>query len=160
MPSVPLRRVATWGVLILAAVFAALQLVPCGRDHKNPPVVSEPAWDSPQTREFAVRACFDCHSNETAWPWYSNVAPISWLVQDHVAEGRSELNFSEWNRTQDEADESAETVRDGEMPPLYYLITHAKARLDRPEKDALIRGLATTFGDGEGEYGEGGDGDD
>ena len=153
-------RVAIWGLVAIVAALAVSQFVPYGRDHENPPVLSEPGWDAPQTLELAVRACFDCHSNETAWPWYSNIAPISWLVQDHVDEGRSKLNFSEWGRTQEEADESAESVRDGEMPPLYYLITHPQARLDQAEKDALVRGLAATFGDGEGEHGDGDDDDD
>jgi hypothetical protein len=58
-----------------------------GRDHSNPPVRIEPRWDRARTRELAVRACFDCHSNQTRWPWYSHVAPISWLVQHDVEEG-------------------------------------------------------------------------
>jgi hypothetical protein len=68
----------TWIVRILlgaVALFALIQVVPYGRSHTNPPVQSEPKWDSPQTRALAVRACYDCHSNETTWPWYTNVAP-------------------------------------------------------------------------------------
>ena len=80
-------------VLILLAVllggFLLMQFVPYGRNHSNPPVISEPHWDSPQTRELAVDACFDCHSNETNWPWYSNIAPVSWMVQRHTDEGRA-----------------------------------------------------------------------
>jgi hypothetical protein len=154
MPNVPLRRATVWGLIVLVAALVVAQLVPYGRDHTNPPVVAEPVWDSPQTRALSVRACFDCHSNETVWPWYSNIAPLSWLVQSHIDEGRAELNFSEWNRTQEEADESAESVRDGEMPPLYYLVTHPQARLGQAEKDDLIRGLVATFGD-DGDGGEG-----
>src|SRR5262249_17251950 len=101
----------------LVAIFAVIQLVPYGRDHKNPPVVKEPAWDRPETRAMAARACFDCHSNETRWPWYANVAPASWLVQHDVEEGRTDLNFSEWNRTFEEANEAPKTVLDGDMPP-------------------------------------------
>jgi hypothetical protein len=65
----------------------------------NPPVQSEPAWDSPQTRALAKRACFDCHSNETTWPLYSRVAPVSYIVTNHVVEGREKFNFSEWGAT-------------------------------------------------------------
>ena len=61
----------------LAAV-VVMQLVPYGRDHSNPPVTAEPNWDSPETRALFKRACFDCHSNETVWPWYAYVAPFSW----------------------------------------------------------------------------------
>jgi hypothetical protein len=64
-------------LIVGVVVFVAIQLVPYGRDHTNPPVTAEPRWDSPQTRTLAVSACFDCHSNETAWPWYTNVAPFS-----------------------------------------------------------------------------------
>jgi len=134
-----------YGLAALLAGFLLIQLVPYGRDHENPPVVAEPAWDSPQTRELAVRACFDCHSNETVWPWYSNVAPMSWLVQRDVDEGREHLNYSEWNRPQ-EGDESAETVREGSMPPNYYTWTHSEARLTAAELSALEQGLAATFG--------------
>src|SRR5512134_2904759 len=91
------------GVIMLIAV--GLQLVPYGRNHTNPPVQSAPQWDSPHTREWFARACADCHSNETVWPWYSNIAPISWLVQRDVDEGRRALNYSEWNRGQKEARE-------------------------------------------------------
>ncbi len=134
-----------YGLGVLLAGFLLIQLVPYGRDHENPPVVAEPAWDSPQTRESAVRACFDCHSNETVWPWYSNIAPFSWLVQRDVDEGREHLNYSEWNRPQ-EGDESAETVREGSMPPNYYTWTHSDARLTDAELSALEEGLAATFG--------------
>jgi hypothetical protein len=138
------KRWIKWGMLGLVGALVVSQLVPYGRNHQNPAVVAEPLWDSPQTRELAVRACFDCHSNETQWPWYSNVAPMSWLVQSDVDEGRDELNFSEWNRSQD-ADEAAETVREGEMPPRSYLLTHPDARLTDAQLTELADGLARTL---------------
>jgi hypothetical protein len=104
--------------LLLVALFVVAQAVPYGRSHTNPPTTAEPRWDSPQTRDLARRACFDCHSNLTTWPWYSNVAPVSWLVQRDVDEGRSELNFSEWDMPQDvDAEDLVEKIRDGSMPP-------------------------------------------
>ena len=134
-------------VAVAAAVFLLIQLVPIGRAHDNPPVVAEPNWDSPQTRELAQRACFDCHSNETVWPWYSNVAPVSWLVQHDVDEGRQYLNFSNWGQSSEEGEESeemGETVLGGEMPLRNYLITHPEARLTDAERAALAEGLAAT----------------
>ncbi len=128
------------------AVLVLVQLVPYGRAHTNPPVTGEPVWDSPRTEELARRACFACHSNLTEWPWYSSVAPISWRIQEHVDEGRSKLNFSAMDRPQGEADEAAEAVREGEMPPWDYLLGHPEARLDASEKAELIAGLAATFG--------------
>jgi hypothetical protein len=128
-----------WVARIVVGTFALavlIQLVPYGREHTNPPVTAEPPWPSPEVRALAVRACFDCHSNETRWPWYSHVAPVSWLVQSDTIEGRSEVNFSEWDRPQKEAGESAEVVLNGEMPPIIYLPTHPQARLSTTEKAA------------------------
>jgi mono/diheme cytochrome c family protein len=143
-------------IAVLIGGFLLIQLAPYGRDHTNPPVVQEPAWDSPQTRDLAMRACADCHSNTTVWPWYSNIAPVSWLVYRHTEEGRSKMNFSEWNRPQRDADEAAEVVSEGEMPLATYVMMHKSAQLTPAEKDALIQGLQATFG---GEAGQGGDGD-
>lgn len=126
------------GVVIL---FVLIQFVPYGRGHNNPAVVAEPKWDSSQTRDLAVRACFDCHSNQTEWPWYSNVAPISWLIQHDVDEGRQTLNFSEWNRPQREARGTAREVQRGTMPQWYYVLLHPSAGLSAQEKQELIQGL-------------------
>jgi hypothetical protein len=127
-----------------AAALLLAQLVPFGRDHDNPPVRAEPAWADAQTRALAVRACFACHSNETRWPWYSQVAPASWLVQLDVARGRAELNFSEWDRRQRRADDAPDEVEDGTMPPLRYTLAHAEARLSAAERELLIQGLEAT----------------
>jgi mono/diheme cytochrome c family protein len=142
-------RLAALGLGTLMALLVAIQLVPYGRDHANPPVVAEPAWDSPTTRVLFVRACADCHSNETKWPWYTNVAPASWLITHDVDEGRAAFNASEWGRPENEGDEAAETVQEGEMPPRVYLPLHPEARLTPAERQQLVAGLSATFG-GEG----------
>lgn len=142
-----LRRIVSYGLIILVALFVLVQLVPYGRAHNNPPVVQEPTWTSAETRELAVAACFDCHSNETVWPWYSHVAPVSWLVQHDVEEGREYLNFSDWRggtREGEEAEELAEVILEGEMPPAVFLITHPEARLTDAQKQALVAGLRAT----------------
>lgn len=134
-------------LLIAAAAGIAIQVVPYGHDHTNPPVIREPAWNSPATRELAKAACFDCHSNETVWPWYSKVAPVSWLVYRDVVEGRKELNFSDWQgglRESEHADKIVKEVLEGEMPPLQYSIAHPAARLDDRSKKLLIDGLSAT----------------
>jgi len=128
------------------ATFCSLQTVPYGDHHTNPVVVQEPAWDSPRTRELAKRACFDCHSNETKWPGYSNVAPLSWTVQHDVEMGRTVINFSEWNRPQELASEAGATVMRHEMPPRSYKMMHPEARLSDTETEELARGLDATFG--------------
>ena len=148
-----MRRFLLRSVTGILVLLLAVQLVPFGRDHDNPPVGAEPAWDSAATRELARRACFDCHSNETVWPWYSNVAPLSWLIQRDVAEGRDELNWSEWG-PESEGDESAETVVEGSMPPDTYSFLHPEARLSDQELESLVAGLAATFGSDEDDSGD------
>lgn len=139
------RRLA-YGALAALGLFLLIQLVPYGRSHSNPPVTQEPRWDSPETRALAVRACFDCHSNLTKWRWYSNVAPVSWLIQRDVDGGRSQFNFSEWNKPQDiSAGDLADSIRGGSMPPWFYVIPHPNAKLSAAEKLALMRGLAATL---------------
>ncbi len=132
------------GAVVLAL---GIQLIPYGHNHENPPVVAEPAWDSQQTRDLAERACFDCHSNETQWGWYSNVAPMSWLIQRDVQEGREKLNWSEWTNPSRE-NESVETLREGSMPPRVYTLIHSEARLTDQEVQTLIAGMEATFGPG------------
>ncbi|MFB9083882.1 heme-binding domain-containing protein [Deinococcus wulumuqiensis] len=144
--------------MFLSAAFVLAQLVPYGRAHANPPAQAGPQWDSPQTQALFDRACADCHSNQTRWPWYSSVAPVSWLVQKHVDEGRSKFNVNVPGFGR-EADEAAGQVRSGEMPEKTYLPLHPEARLTATERDQLVRGLAATFGaEGGTERGDG-DGD-
>jgi mono/diheme cytochrome c family protein len=131
--------------VILGAV--AIQFIPYGKDHINPPVMSEVQWDSPRTQELFNRACADCHSNETKYPWYSNIAPISWLIAHDIDEGREKMNVSmigiqKKNKLKDAADE----VKEGEMPIPPYLIAHPEARLSDAEKKELASGLEKTFG--------------
>lgn len=137
------------GLLLIGVL--AIQLIPV--DRTNPAVVQEPQWDSPQTRALAQRACFDCHSNETIWPWYSYVAPISWGIADHVHEGRQKLNFSDWGRA-GETDEIVEVILEGEMPLANYLWMHPEARLTQTEQQALVQGFKLTLGVSGGESGE------
>jgi len=105
-----MKRMLLFTLGAFVALVIVIQLVPFGRNHTNPPVVQEPNWDSPRTRELAVRACFDCHSNETVWPWFSNIAPISWLVYRDVFEGREHLNYSEWGSQLGEGSEPGEVA--------------------------------------------------
>ena len=135
--------------ILVGVLFLMAQVVPLGWRHDNPPVVSEPAWDSPQTRELFVRACADCHSNETKWLWFTNIAPGSWLVANDVHGGRNAMNVSEWiaNNTRNgrRAREAGEAVTSGSMPPLQFLLIHPEARLTDSEKAALAKGLEATL---------------
>ena len=112
-----------------------------------PKVEREPEWDRPRTRELFFRVCKNCHSNETEWPWYSFVAPASWLVQRDVEEGRSHFNVSQWGREENHGDEAGMLVREGEMPPWFYLPFHPQERLSDEDRADLSGGLVATFGE-------------
>lgn len=129
--------------MIILLILILIQFIPV--DRTNPPVVREPNWDSPKTRAYAVRACFDCHSNETKWPAYSYIAPISWLVADDVKEGRKDFNMSDWKPGK--GDEAAKEVRKGDMPMWQYTLMHSEAKLTDAEKQEFIAGLIATFGE-------------
>lgn len=129
------------------AVLAAIQFIPYGKNHINPPILNEVQWDVPRTQALFNRACADCHSHQTVYPWYAHVAPFSWLVTHDIEEGREKFNVSmvgvqKKNKLKDAADE----VKEGEMPILPYLLAHPEARLSDTEKSDLIKGLEKTFG--------------
>jgi hypothetical protein len=136
-----IKTILKWVVITLVLVFGAIQLVPYGRDHTNPKVTQEAPWQNAQARSIAEKACYDCHSNETKWPWYSWVAPVSWLNQRDVTTGRSRLNFSEWDKSAGGGAEAVEQVREGEMPPWFYWLIHWSAKLSDQERQTLIDGL-------------------
>jgi cbb3-type cytochrome oxidase cytochrome c subunit len=131
--------------IVLVVLVLLIQLLPYGHTHTNPPVVKEPNWNSPETRQITQKACFDCHSNETIWPWYSNIAPMSWLVQRDVDVARSRMNFSDWGRISGEVGEIIEIVSEGEMPPFQYLLMHPGARFSEHEKTRFIDGINATL---------------
>ncbi len=129
------------------AIGIAIQLVPYGRNHVNPPIVHEPAWNNPETRDLTKRVCFNCHSNETIWPLYSKIAPASWLIYSDVAEARQKLNFSDWKGGQRGGENSFEIrkeIESGKMPPIQYRLAHPEAKLDDASKKALVDGLEAT----------------
>ncbi|MCC6483239.1 MAG: heme-binding domain-containing protein [Armatimonadetes bacterium] len=127
------------GVVVAIILFVIIQLIPVERT--NPPVSAEmPA--PPHVREILKRSCYDCHSNETVWPWYSRVAPASWLVSRDVTEGRKELNVSEWDRYNErrrakKMREIWKEVDKGDMPLRIYLPMHPNAKLTEKDKQAL-----------------------
>ncbi|MDZ7777836.1 MAG: heme-binding domain-containing protein [Bacteroidales bacterium] len=110
-------------------------------DRTNPTIKGE--FEAPkQVKSIFERSCYDCHSNETHWPFYSYIAPVSWLVVKDVNEGREELNFSEWDKYNQEkkaekAEEIIEEIEEDEMPMKIYLITHPDAKLSKEEKETI-----------------------
>ena len=124
----------------LAAGFVAIQLVPASRE--NPPVEGDVGAPT-EVASILRRSCYDCHSHETRWPWYSGIAPMSWLVAGDVRDGRKHLNFSRWNRLDEgkrlhALEEIDEVLVEGEMPLRAYLLTHPGAELT-PADVATLR---------------------
>ena len=138
-------KIAKYLMLGAAIIFIAMQLVQPDRTNPaaNPAasfaVVAKPA---PEVTAIFKRACADCHSNETIWPWYSRVAPASWLVADDVKDGRAHINLSEWNFLSPEAARlklktACKLVRDGKMPLWQYRLMHTEARLTAADVDKI-----------------------
>lgn len=130
-----LRR-ALWLALVALVIAQAFRI-----EKTNPPAQQNVATP-PEVAAVLRRACFDCHSNETVWPWYSNLAPVSWLLARDVREGRRELNFSTWNAydAKNQAKklrETAKEVAEGEMPPWLYLALHRDAALSQADVERL-----------------------
>jgi mono/diheme cytochrome c family protein len=143
------KRKFAFNVLVgIVAIFVLIQFIPFGRNHTNPPVVSEPNWSSPEARALVKEHCFQCHSNETEWPGYSNVAPGSWLIAWDVNRGRREFNFSDWKNNPGELDEMIEAIQEGEMPPIQYWIVHPNSRMNAQQKQELINALKSSLPEG------------
>lgn len=129
-----------------AVVGVLLQLVPLGLWRAgNPPVIAQAVFADAAAEELASGACTDCHSNQTRYPAYSLIAPMSWLIQADIEAGRDEMNLSDWDP--DDGEDAAETILDGEMPPRRYTLLHPEARLDDAEAQVLIAAFLRMAGE-------------
>lgn len=142
-----MRAIVSGGV-VTVVIFVAIQLVPVSRD--NPPVQGAVQWDSPETKDLVSRACMNCHSNETVWPWYAYFAPGSWITAVHVNSARQQFNFSELDkmsatRKRRLASDMVDQIRNGVMPPFDYQLLHPEARLSPTEREKLIQGLQNSL---------------
>ena len=138
-----------WVLIIGIVVFGLIQLVPYGKNLTNPPVVNEPKWDSSATAALVKASCYDCHSNETHHPWYSKVAPASWLLQHDVDEGRAFLNFSEWPTDPDiqkiKIAQIEEVLGEGDMPPIQYTLIHPESKLSAEQVSQVLSSLQASI---------------
>ena len=142
----PYGKYLFYAALVALVLFVAIQFLPWGPDRTNPEVTSTPEWTDPAAQNLVESACYDCHSNETNWPWYSRIAPISWLLSQDVREGRTHLNFSEFDRFKDGTkEETIESVQEGEMPPFTYKIAHISAWLNDQEKQVMVDEFERVF---------------
>lgn len=131
----------------LAALFLLIQLIPV--EQTNPQVEVDLVAPAP-VKDILRRSCYDCHSHETSWPWYSRVAPFSWWLAEHVAEGRADLNFSQWPLFDIEARELMlrdieKQLVDGTMPLRSYVLGHREARLSDRDREVLLEWVRTGY---------------
>ena len=130
------------GAIGVAAAFFLAQLLPV--EQTNPPVDAEIAVADPEAHGLLRRACYDCHSHATVWPWYASVAPVSWLLSHHVEDARDELNFSRFEsydraRQRKKLGELAEEVEEHHMPLWSYVLLHPEAALSDAERERLVK---------------------
>lgn len=140
-------RVAKLSLILLALAFLGIQFVPTAATPRSSATTVRPHTAeviNPQAGAILNRSCGDCHSSNTTWPWYSRVAPVSWIITKHVREGREVLNFSDWANQPPSADDRAmicDAVSDGRMPLHDYTAIHRKAKLSKKDVE-LICGWA------------------
>jgi len=140
-----LLRILKWIAIALAFIFIGMQFIRPART--NPAVdqsqtIGAHTQMTPEVASILDRSCRDCHSNQTVWPWYTNVAPISWWLSNHVNEGRRDLNMSEWGRLPRDRQERklrqiCDEIEDGAMPLSSYVPMHPAARLSEEDKKIL-----------------------
>jgi hypothetical protein len=138
-------------ILVLCAIFFGVQFIPVTRD--NPKVVAD-FGENQEVKTIFKRSCYDCHSYETVWPWYSRIAPVSWLVAGDVHEAREELNFSAWGSLTEAKrrhlrEGIPEEVEEGEMPLGIYLVMHSEAELSDADKSLIERWAAGRADEGD-----------
>lgn len=131
-------------VLIVVLLFLVIQFIPVKRD--NPPVAADMSDNEPVKAIFQ-KSCYDCHSNVTNWPWYSYVAPVSWLVAFDVHKGREYINFSDWSNLKPKQinyykENIWYEINNNKMPIKPYLIIHPDAKISETERE-LIKTWAT-----------------
>ena len=144
-------------LLTLPLLAIALQFVPAPAK-TNPPVDPTRSFDTvmkppPEVRDILRRACYDCHSDETKWPWYADVAPVSWPVRKHVVDGRRHLNFSQWLKPGEtkysswsEFEEIGISVLDKRMPIPGYDLMHPEAKLTQAERETIAKWVDGAIG--------------
>lgn len=135
-----MNKYLKYGLGGLVATLIILQFIPV--EMNNPPVTSQMPVEE-KVEVVLKRACYDCHTNETVWPWYSKIAPVSFLVAYDVNDGRRHLNFSTWDdyklkKKNHKLEELVEEVESGAMPMDAYVFMHPEAALSAEEKELLI----------------------
>ena len=141
-------KITIYSILTIVAVLFIINLIPVNLS--NPPITSD--IKTPDNVKMILReSCYDCHSNETTWYWYTNYAPISWLIAHDVNEGREYLNYSTWDKysTNEKKElmyESIEEIQEGEMPMKIYELIHPNSKISEEELNILTTWIKNEFG--------------
>ncbi len=148
-----MRKVAKLTSMLFVSVFIGVQLVPTPGTSKTSTARTRRAeMINPQVGKILDRSCQDCHSNRTVWPWYSHIAPVSWVIFKHVNDGREMLDFSEWANQPPSANERmqiCDAVSDGRMPLPGYIVIHHNARLSKQDVELICDWAAAPYTNGE-----------
>ena len=136
-----MKKIQKSALIAIMVIIVAIQFIPVER--ANPPISAD-LNAAQDVKKILHRSCYDCHSNQTSWPWYSYVAPVSWLIASDVHDGRRHLNFSQWETlsTQDRdkiLEEIWEEIDEGEMPLGIYTLMHSRADLSEVDKKILYQ---------------------
>jgi len=145
-----MRKLLSYFIICLLAAFLIIQFVPV---KMNNPDVTYDIPTTPAVKSVLRRACYECHSNQTMWPWYSKIAPVSWMISSDIIKGRKALNYSEWDRYTNsekikQIRESWEEVSEGEMPPYIYIKMHPESKLTVRDRNLLHEWAARTYPSG------------
>jgi hypothetical protein len=141
-----IRKIAKLTPVLLVSVFIGMQFIPTPGVSKTPTASGHATeMTNPQVGKILERSCRDCHSDRTAWPWYSRVAPVSWVISKHVNEGREVLDISDWaTRPPSEGERLliCDAVSDGRMPLHEYTAIHRNARLSKQDIELICKWAA------------------
>ncbi len=137
-------------IILTFIVLVGIQFIPTTRNQSNEILPSDflLVTEAPQNISKMIKsACYDCHSNNTIYPWYNKLQPISWFLEDHIQEGKEELNFSTYDEYSKRKKKSKlksilSQIKDDEMPPSSYKIMHRDANLSKEEKDILMNWIS------------------
>lgn len=136
-------------MIVAASLFALIQLIPVTRTN---PTITKDLSAPAQVEAVLRRGCYDCHSNETRWPWYAHFAPASWVVARDVNQGRKHLNFSTWDKYSDDPGTVIRKLKgigelsgNGQMPRWYYMPMHPMARLSDADRALIAKWVADSI---------------
>ena len=141
-----MKKALRWVIIVVGVLLVGAQFIRPDRTNPSADLSKDFAAIYGQTSTIVPlirKACYDCHSSETRWPWYSNITPVSWFVSDDVREARRHLNFSTWGdyparKRASSLDHIRDEVSSGDMPMWTYLLMHSDAHLTQGERDSIV----------------------